>query len=576
MEIKRKPAPTLSAVEYGVVQRPLTPNPPPPPRYSPSPSYVAYNPLTPYSPASPHSPQLPPPPSPAPSLSPSLQPPRPHPLPRHRSQPNLRPPPSPQLPPQPIPRAETSLPSNSESTDKSSFAADARHFLGGLIHHPSESTKHFSILRHSHGVVFYRGPTTSITVSIFADAPLPADRSLWLQCKGWSGKTGMRAKALFRLHDDWVNVSPSVAIRADQVEPNKERAWQRDIGKFYKKASSRVRDTHRLRETVVARIPPDAEDGYFQLILCQGEKKVLCRSPVFRILSTSTDPSSLRGASLTTMPLEIGALVVGTYAQAMASRVVTPVTTVASTVTAPYRPSWLHQTAVMTAYEASGIGNRSGQDPDANAPPSIENGPQSPYPLSFTARPIQPLDATRISIKIPTDVQDKLRGFFFGWARLIPDQPWQMCILSVRPWDGSAATGPVSITHTTRKVATLRLLHDPVPHPPPSSLTIRLFGFLRPDMPPPSARTERDLAAAHAAAAEAAIQADNYDTEYVQALLDHPLWAPDATPDRKGWLDRAKDGAGNVVTRGQKIVEKIGVRSGLEQEAVGGYYIVRD
>ncbi|KAL3440192.1 hypothetical protein BJX65DRAFT_36588 [Aspergillus insuetus] len=582
MEIKRKPAPTLSPVEYGVVQRPLTPNPPPPPPYSPSP-YVAYNPYTAYSsasasPHSPHlySPQFPPPPSPGPSPSPSLQPPRPHPLPRHRSQPNLRPPPNPQPPP-PIPRAETSLPppSESSSSDKSSFAADARHFLGGLIHHPSESTKHYSILRHSHGVVFYRGPTTSVTISIFADAPLPADRSLWLQCKGWSGKTGMRAKALLRLHDDWVNVSPSVAIRADQVETNKERAWQRDIAKFYKKASRRVRDTHRLRETTVARIPPDAEDGYFQLILCQGVKKVLCRSPVFRILSTSIDPSSLRGASLTTLPLEVGALVAGTYAQAMASRFVTPVTTVASTVTARYRPGWLGETVVTTAYEA--ITSRSDENAsDSHAPPSVENGPQTPYPLSFTARPIQPLDPTRITGKIPSDILDKLRGFFFGWTRLAPDQPWQMSILSVRSWDGSAATGPISLSHTTRKVTTLRLLRDPFPHPLPSSLTVRLLGFLRPDMSPPSARTERELAAAHAAAAEAALQAEYYDTEYVQAILDHPLWAPDATPDRKGWFDRTKDGAGNVVTRGQKIIEKIGVRSGLEQETVGGYYIVRD
>ncbi|KAL4872319.1 hypothetical protein BDV12DRAFT_193412 [Aspergillus spectabilis] len=77
----------------------------------------------------------------------------------------------------------------------SSFTGDARHFLGGLIHHPSESTEHYSILRHSHVVVFYRGPTTSVNVSIIADTLLPADRSLWLQCKGWSARTGMRAKS---------------------------------------------------------------------------------------------------------------------------------------------------------------------------------------------------------------------------------------------------------------------------------------------------------------------------------------------------------------------------------------------
>ncbi|KAL4919041.1 hypothetical protein BDW62DRAFT_217151 [Aspergillus aurantiobrunneus] len=571
MEIKRKPVPPLSPVEYGVVQR-LTPTPP-----RPSSPYTA---ASPYFPAS----HFPPPPPltrlPSPSPTPSsLQPPRS--LPRYRSQPNLRSPPNPSNPPSPqprpsVPRAETSHPA--ADSDKSTFAADARYFLGGLIHHPSESTKHHSILRHSHGIVFYRGPTTSVTVSIFADTPLPADRSLWLQCKGWSGKTGMRAKALFRLHDDWLNVSPSVAIGTDQVDPNKERAWQRDITKFYKKASNRVRDTHRLRETVVARVPPDAEDGYFQLILCQGEKKkILCRSPVFRMLSTSMDPSSLRGASLTTMPLELGALVAGKYAQVAASKVVTPATVVANTAAARYRPGWLKEGAIRTAYGA--IQPDRSANPEAATPPSIENGPQPPYPLEFTARASQPVDPTRFPVKIPSDIQDKLRGYFFGWARPSRDHPWQTAILSVRLWDASHTTGPVSLSQTTRKVAVLRLLHDPIQIPtptpqPPSTLSVRILGFLRPDIPPPSPRTEQDLTALRKAAAEEAILADQYDAEYAQALLDQPLWGPDAA-DRRGWLDRTRDGAGNVLARGQKLVERAGVRSGVEQEVMGGYYIVR-
>ncbi|KAL4974137.1 hypothetical protein BDW66DRAFT_168090 [Aspergillus desertorum] len=568
MEIKRKPVPAPPPpVEYGV-RRPLTPNPPPP--YSP---YVAYSP---YGPASPHSPHdAAPPPRFTPSLSSSpsrsptssLQPPRS--LPRYRSQPNLRvsTPLSPQpANPPPLPRAETTVPAD---TEKSSFYADARHFLGGLIHHPSESTKHYSILRHSHSIIFYRGPATSVTVSIFADAPLPADRSLWLQCKGWSGKTGMRAKALFRMHDDWVNATPTVAIRADQVEPNKERAWQRDIAKFYKKATKQVQ-THRVRETVVARIPPEAEDGYFQLILCRGEKKVLCRSPVFRILSTSMDPSSLRGASLSTMPLELGALVAGTYAQVAAFKVVAPVTAVAETVTARYRLGWLGETAIQTAYGA--LKPDAGNAPDAAAPPSIENGPQPPYPLEFTARPSECLDPSRVAVKIPSDIQDKLRGYFFGWARTGCDT-WQMAILSVRLWDGSQHRGPVSLSQTTRKVSVLRLLHEPMPKPH-SALTVRILGFLHPDVPPPSPRTENDLAAARQAAAEAAALAEQYDTEYVQALLDHPLWGPE-TADRRGWFERTKDGAGNVLAQGQKMIERVGVRTGVEQESMGGYYIVR-
>ncbi|KAL4869557.1 hypothetical protein BDV12DRAFT_167594 [Aspergillus spectabilis] len=385
----------------------------------------------------------------------------------------------------------------------------------------------------------------------------------------------MRAKALFRLHDDWMNVSPSVALRADQVDPNRERAWQRDMAKFLKKASSRIRDTHRLRETAVARIPPDAEDGYFQLILCQGEKKVLCRSPVFRVMSTSLDPSSLRGASLTTVPLEIGALVAGTYARVAAARVVTPVTTVASTVTSRYRPGWLTETAVMTAYEAVKPDGSAQDGPSMYAPPAIENGPRPPYPFNFTAKASQPLDTTRLSVKIPSDIQDKLRGYFFGWARLGPNHPWQMTIVSILLWDGTQTTGPVSLSQTTRKVSVLRLLNDALPHPLPSSIIIRLLGFLRPDIPPPSPRTEHDLLSARQAAAEAALMADHYDTEFTQAILDHPLWDPETATDKRGWFDKTKDGAGNVFTKGQKMIERIGVRSGVEQESVGGFYIVR-
>ncbi|KAL4882441.1 hypothetical protein BJY04DRAFT_206999 [Aspergillus karnatakaensis] len=570
------------AVEYGVAHRPLTPNPPPPPPYSPS-GYIAYSPYSPASPHSPHPQNLPPPPpfpppprltpSPAPSYhSHTLQP--PHTLPRHRSSPNLRNP-EPQLQPRPpVPRADTTLPTTTDP-EKPTLYADARHFLGGLIHHPSESTRHYSILRHSHGIVFYRGPSTSVTVSIFADTPLPVDRSLWLQCKGWSGKTGMRAKALFRVHDDWVNVSPSVALRADQVDPNKERAWQRDIAKFLKKASRRIRETHKLRETVVARIPPEAEDGYFQLILCQGEKKVMCRSPVFRILSTSLDPSSLRGASVTTLPLEVGALVAGTYARVMASRVTAPVAAVAGAASSRYRPKWLTDTVVSTAYGAiKGDGSQE-EGPSVYAPPLVENGPQPPYPLNFTAKPSQSVDPTRVSVKIPSDIQDKLRGHFFGWARFSSDDDWQMVILSVLLWDGTHATGPVSLAHTTRKSTVLRLLNDSLPHPPPSAVSIRLLGFLRPDVPPPSPRTEYDLQAARQAAAEAAFMADNYDTEYTQAVLDHPMWDPEAAIDQRGWFDKAKEGAENIKTRGQKMVERIGVRSGVEQEYMGGFYIVR-
>ncbi|EAW11003.1 LipA and NB-ARC domain protein [Aspergillus clavatus NRRL 1] len=485
---------------------------------------------------------------------------------------------------------------------------EARHFLGGLISHPAESNKHFSILRHSPGVIFYRGSTTSVTISIFSDAPLPPDRSLWLQNKGWTGKTGMRAKAFLRLTDDWLDITPTLALHANQVEPNDERAWQRDISKFLKKASSRVRDTQRLRETVVARIPAEAEDGYFQVVLCQGpKKKVLCTSPVFRILSTSLSPSSIRGASLSTLPLEVGAMVMGLYAQATVQRVIDPVSTVVQARIDPLRPSWMAQTAAETAI---GIGTalRSGGDDGDSNPAArlargqqqtihLESGPSPPYPVAFKAQGTllqrgDYFDAQKLHLsKIPDVVIDRLHGYFFGWARIAITRDnnsegasghWHQIVLAIRNLDPSQQ-GRVTLSQVMKRVTTLRFLED-VELPPQARVEVRVLGFLRPDLPPPTGRTEKELLEARNAAAEAAMLADSYDVTYVQNVLQYPAWGPEAQ-NRAGLIDRTKGGLENIRARGQKVVDsvplhRLGVRSPAaemrdRQITVSGFYIVR-
>jgi hypothetical protein len=111
-------------------------------------------------------------------------------------------------------QSSANVPSTSESPiaekAKSKWVSaieDARIFAGGLLRHPFESTKHFTILRHSYGLVYYKGPSTSVAITIFADKPIPRDRRLWLQMKGWTGKTGMRAKALLRTNGSWIKVN---------------------------------------------------------------------------------------------------------------------------------------------------------------------------------------------------------------------------------------------------------------------------------------------------------------------------------------------------------------------------------
>ncbi|KAJ6121270.1 hypothetical protein N7512_003735 [Penicillium capsulatum] len=494
-------------------------------------------------------------------------------------------------------------------------------FPGGLITHPTESNKHVTILRHSHGLVFYRGNATSVAVSIFADAPLPPDRTLWLQSKGWSGKTGMRTKAFFRLHDSWLDVTPSMPLRADQVEPDDERAWQRDIKKFWKKAPARPREKHQLRETAVIRVPADAGDGYFQLVLCQGlKKKVLGNSPVFRVLSTSTNPSSLRGASLSTLPLEVGAMVASVYAQTAARTVFTPAAAALKTKTNKHRPAWLKQTALQKAYSASGIEERvsgivngapgpnrrmpgAGLTPVATYEPSpIEEGPRSPFPMTFKARgeatppsSYSPENTVTLTLsRIPDWVLNQLWGYFFGWVRIetstetASSGTWCPTILSVRTLDPLQASR-VKVSQIAKRVVTLRVLEE-VPLPV-HKLEIRIMGFLREDIPPPMGSNSRELADAQAAAVEANLLADAYDVSVVQSTLAHPAWAADTMDPTgtqqpgTGWVDRTLDGYTSIRARGQKWVEQVplhrlGVRSAVDelrerQVVASGFYIVR-
>ncbi|KAJ5797238.1 uncharacterized protein N7518_005778 [Penicillium psychrosexuale] len=528
-----------------------------------------------------------------------------------------------------LPRPRTAGPTSSPAppTPVQKAYSEARYFLTGLINRPTESNKHVTILRHSHGLVFYRGPTTSVAISIFSDAPLPPEHTLWLQSKGWTGKTGMQFKSFLNLRDSWLDVTPGMPLRADQVTPDDERAWQRDIKKFRKKAPPRPRDTHKLRETAVVRIPAEAGDGYFQLVLCQGvKKKVLGNSPVFRVLSASTAPSSIRGASLSTLPLEVGAMVVSLYAQTAARTVAGPAVSAIQAQTAPLqaqaaalRPSWVTMTAAQKAYTMSGIENRVGgivngskgpigrsqvnlaaPEIAGSSPVSIDAGPQPPFPLTFKARcqpdqisyPNNHDNMPKLSlIRMPDWVTEQLRGYFFGWARFDLESSkgcsttgWYPAILSIRALDPLQATR-VNMAQISKRVVAIRLLQD-VPLQT-SKIEIRVLGYLRAEIPPPTGTTSKELAEAQVAAAEAALLADVYDASVVHDTLAHPAWAAEH-PDlqqNSNWIDRTVGGCTSIVNRGQKLVEqvplhRVGVRSVTDelresQIAVHGFYIVR-
>ncbi|KAK5059929.1 hypothetical protein LTR84_009812 [Exophiala bonariae] len=396
---------------------------------------------------------------------------------------------------------------------------DARHFAGGLISHPYESTKHYSILRHSHGLVYYTGTSTNLAITIFSDRDLPIDRTLWLQRKGFSGKTGLKIGGLLGARSTWVNVTPAVRATPAQLEPTDERAWQRDIKKFLKKAPKEIR-SHLVRETDILRIPCEADDGYLRVVLCTADgKKVLCGSPIFRLASSSTDGSSIRGASLVTMPLEVGIKIASVVANNAVAATLSPAaetarTFVSTKVSQIYQPSAILQSTVTTAYDSSGMQghiDRANEQYDRKRDESFnatnttafdalaradiigdESGPNSPFPVMFQGKVIPGSGTSTVQWNMPTanltavseDILLRHRGVYFGWAAIhLPTKvavekelssDWHQAIIFIAP----DPTARRTVVH--KNTARVYVIHDfQATLFFDAKLSVMMMGFLR-------------------------------------------------------------------------------------------------
>ncbi|KND86523.1 Riboflavin kinase [Tolypocladium ophioglossoides CBS 100239] len=347
---------------------------------------------------------------------------------------------------------------------------EAQYVAGGLVSRPAESTRHYSIIRHSHALVWYRGPSTAVSITVLSDAPLPATRTLWLQEKGYSGGVGMTVKALMGSTGGWLDVTPARRAQPEHLPEVDERGIQRDLKRFAKKASGRLKG-HVPRETHVVRIPATATDGYFRLVLCAGAdgKKVLCGSPVFRVASTSTDAAVVRGASLSTMPLEVGVKVASTIGQQVAKKY----TGIAGAVVQNRAAKVVKNAAVKRAgqavhqgYRNAGLADAVGEswrknkpgryDPLVDGrllPPAVttigsDAGPKPPFPLKFEGRVARASGASTAELGFPTanlrDVPEtikmRLGGVFAAWAMILPakgledmSHDWHEAVVTIAP-----------------------------------------------------------------------------------------------------------------------------------------------
>ena len=364
------------------------------------------------------------------------------------------------------------------------------YFAGGLISHPFESTRHYSILRHTSALVYYKGPSTSVTISVFGDSPLPADRSFWLQRKGFSGNAGMAASALMRTTSNWIDVTPSVESLASNASASDERAWQRAIKNFLMRALKEKRlSTHVLRETCVLRIPAAVTDGYLRVVMCTGQssKKSLCPSPTFRLASTSSDVSVIRGASLTTLPLEMGLKAASAIGNAYAQRVVGPAQAVAKSKIKYMQPEFIKKHPDKLALARAGIKEQFGdleRNFDAardvryspfhdmrslDEPPGVignDSGPEKPFPLVFDGRVVPGTGQSEAAptanlANVPEDILLRLSGVYIGWAST--EKSTNTSSTSHNWFEAIIMIGPSFYAATTvipRNIVTVHILYD--------------------------------------------------------------------------------------------------------------------
>ena len=493
--------------------------------------------------------------------------------------------------------------SPSRSKFKTAFE-DTKHFAGGLISHPVESNKHFSILRHSHGLVMFRGSSTNVAITIFSDQPLPADRTLWLQRKGWSGKTGMRVGTLGGKKDGWVDVTPTQQVEADQLPQSDERAWQRDIKKFIEKAPKKIRD-HLIRETDVIRVPCEADDGYLRVVLCAGAgKKVLCPSPVFRVISLSTSSSSIRGASLLTLPIELGVKALTNTVMTAGANVVAPVTSVIQNQVSQYMPNSIVQGVGTTLYDMSGaqdkIDNLNDQyeaarsaayDPMTKDPSEDTDrlqivgdlsGPEDPYPVRLFGKVGRGDGRTYVETGVPTarirsiphDIKSRLAGVYFGWVSITPVNFDKEKLIAWQEWKQAVVTAvPVSKPGVAPKTKiNAYVIHNFQGEKFfDAKISIILMGFLRPWVPNDP---------------EALLQETYGDITVTQLSLNRPEWGIETTLMREKTENRSlADRYVDARRFGQRQVDRIavhkaGVRTNsarLKDKLVGngGLFVLR-
>lgn len=382
----------------------------------------------------------------------------------------------------------------------------------------------------------------------------------------------MAIKAMVGSKASWVDVTPGRAAPVSSIDAADERAYQRDMRRVLAKIKN-----HHARETHIIRIPSSCQDGYFRLVLCSTDTKVLCGSPVFRLASTSSDMASLRGASITTAPLEMGVKVASTISQ----QTIRKYTGVAGLVVGK---AMGHKGKIVSKMAFGGAGDVLAESRRARYERLLgesmladklfvigsPDGPEPPYPIYFTGHVELGTGQTLTSAGYPTanvcgipSHVARLDGVYAAWISIDPDE-WVEGVVSMLPV-ATAASGAVvcnyAATHVLRDLDGISLVG--------AKVRVALMGCLRPSAHLAADQME-DLAALHA-----------HEVSATLTTLALPAWSAAQALAKIKEAKRARTFTDRVVETADRVpLHWAGVRSqsALVQEAsmgVGGVYITR-
>lgn len=481
-------------------------------------------------------------------------------------------------------------------------------FALNILPQSTTITKHYTILLHGSPLIVYRGPATSLTITIFSSPkyplPPPEHRVLYLQPRGFSGDTGSKIKAFVGATEDWINVTPDIRADSRDVDPALSKRWDKDIARTSKRLRKEFKEgkVHVVRETHAIRVPAMAEDGYFRVVVCHKEegqkRKILCAGPLVRIASLSSDSSVFRGAKVRTLPLELSLSAASMVATGYVATVTGPVTEVVQNQVQRVMPG----AAAMLAYDTlmadtvdettdeiraatyQAYAAEHGRGTDVIGP---DEGPEKPFPVRFQGKVVpgtgegtERLGIPTANLKdVPEDTKNHLKGVYFGWASIRDttgvDPDWHEAIIFVGP----SPFAPPSVI--TKIVIAVHLLHSFDGEAPffGAKMSVVVMGFLRPTQFPGKP-------------VEQMLDAVSQDLWLTMSSLSRPNWSPHAgaEAERPGIrvLTKATTFSDKIVATKDKVQTKIdklpahwvGVRTtGAEVRdqlhGNGGYWISR-